>query len=187
MTNTGIFKQLAGALGLVIMLGACDTLMGSSDAQLPCPSVSTLGDAAKITRFIEGPGRDLIDIDFAGKISHLSGKCFYEFDSDTGDQLLRVDIRPEFRMEKGAGNKTNQAQFEYFVSILDDQGNILQKQIFPFTTKYWKNRQFAKDEDGPVELSIQLSGEQSGQSINIFVGFQLTREELDYNRGDSNR
>ncbi len=182
-TSAGYLHRLAGLLLLSLSLSACSAF-DPAEPPPPCPPVSTLGDAAKLTRFMEGPGRDLIDIDFTGQIAHLSGKCFYEYDPETGDGLVRVNIKPEFRIERGAGNKTRTAEFEYFVSILDDQGNVLDKQTFPYSAKYWKNRQTLTDRDSPVELSIPLKDGQVGQDFNIYVGFQLSREELEYNRGD---
>ncbi|MBT4933049.1 MAG: hypothetical protein HOL66_04610 [Rhodospirillaceae bacterium] len=167
----------------LLLLPACTYLPGSENAP-PCPLVSTLGDAEIITRYIDGPGRDLVDLDFTGRISNLSGKCFYEIDDDTGEGVVRVKINTEFKMERGAGNKTREAAFEYFVSLLDGDGNVLDKLSFPFTAKYWKNRYVVTERDAPVELSIPLTGGLTGDDFSIYVGFQLNREELDFNRGN---
>lgn len=176
---------LAGLFGLPFLLSSCDSLgsMTESGAPPPCPPVSSLGEAARITRFVDGPGRDLIDIDFTGRLMKLSGKCFYEWNGDTGGGVVRVEIKPEFKIERGAANRTRTAEFSYFVSIMDDHGNVLSKQNFPYTAKYWKNKTIVKDVDKPVELSIPFTSGQDGQDFNIYVGFQLTAEELDYNRG----
>ena len=76
------------------------------------------------------------------------------------------------------------AAFEYFVSLLDGDGNVLDKLSFPFTAKYWKNRYVVTERDAPVELSIPLTGGLTGDDFSIYVGFQLNREELDFNRGN---
>ena len=184
-TSTGMLSRFAGLMLLSLSIGACSISMFSEKLPpQPCPPVSTLNDAAKITRFIEGPGRDLIDIDFTAEITNLSGKCFFELDSDTGEGLVRVNVKTQFTVERGAGNRDHTASFEYFISILDDQGKILDKQTFPYLGKYWKNKQFLKDPDTPIELTIPLSDGQIGQDFNVYVGFQLSREELEYNRGN---
>ncbi|MBC8268325.1 MAG: hypothetical protein H8E36_06225 [Rhodospirillaceae bacterium] len=169
-------------LAVLLLLSACTGMPGVADPP-PCPLVSTLGDAEIITRYMDGPGRDLIDLDFTGRISKLSGKCFFEIDEDTGEGLVRVEVNTEFKLERGAGNKTREASFDYFVSLLDDQGNVLDKLSFPFTAKYWKNRTTVTEKDAAVELSIPLTGGLTGQDFSIYVGFQLSREELDFNRG----
>ena len=117
----------------------------------------------------------------------MSGKCFYEIDSDTQEGLVRVNVKTEFKIDRGAANKTRQADFQYFVSIIDANGEILDKQVFPYTAKYWKNRLSVKDADAPVELSIPLSGGQTGQDFSIYVGFQMSKEELDFNRAATGR
>jgi hypothetical protein len=182
-TKSKISKLTRPALlaGL-LFLSACTGMPGVADAP-SCPLVSTLGDAEIITRYVDGPGRDLIDLDFTGRISNLSGKCFFEIDSDTGEGIVRVNVNAEFNMERGAGNKTGEASFEYFVSLLDSHGNVLEKLNFPFTAKYWKNRTTLKEKDDPVELTIPLTGGLSSEDFSIYVGFQLSREELDFNRG----
>lgn len=170
----------------LLFLSACTGMPGVAEPP-PCPLVSTLGDAEIITRFVDGPGRDPIDLDFTGRINKLSGKCFFEIDSDTGEGVVRVNVNTEFKMVRGAGNKTRQADFEYFVSVLDGGGNVLEKLIVPFTARYWKNRTFMIGSDDPVDLSIPLTGGRDGSDFSIYVGFQLSREELDFNRGKTDR
>ena len=166
----------------LLFLSACSYLPGGPDPR-PCPVVATLGDAETITHFIDGPGRDLTDLDFTGRINNLKGKCFYEIDSDTGEGVARVTVNTEFKIVRGGGNKTRQANFEYFVSLVDDTGTILDKLIFPYTAEYWKKRTFMIASDDPVELTIPLSGGRVGTDFRIYVGFQLSQEELDSNRG----
>jgi hypothetical protein len=175
-------KYRSVMLAGLLLLSACTTITGADEAP-PCPLVSALGDAETITRFIDGPGRDLIDIDFTGRINNLSGKCFYEIDSDTGEGEARVEIDIEFKLVRGAGNKNHQADFDYFVSVVDEGGAVLSKQTFPFSAQYWKNRSFMIGSDAPIELSIALTGGRSGADFSIYVGFQLSQKEVDFNRG----
>jgi hypothetical protein len=166
----------------LLFLSACTYLPGSQEAP-PCPLVLTLGDAGIITRYIDGPGRDMVDLDFTGRISNLSGKCFYEIDPETGEGEVRLQVNSQFQLTRGAGNKTREATFKYFVSLLDTDGNVLNKMTFPFTAKYWKNRATVKEHDKTVELTIPLKSGLTGEDFSIFVGFQLSREEVDFNRG----
>jgi len=172
----------AAMLAGLLFLSACTGMPGVADPP-PCPLVSTLGDAAKITRFIDGPGRDLIDLDFTGHINKLSGQCFFEIDPDTGEGIVRVNINTEFKMNRGAGNKTREAVFDYFVSLVDANGVVINKLTFPFTAEYWNNRTFMIGSDAPVKLTIPLTGGKTGDDFSIYVGFQLSHEELDFNRG----
>lgn len=174
---------LGGLLSGVLSLSACmEMITGEPAIPEPCPPVLKLADAAELTRFTDGPGRDLIDVDFTARISHISGKCFYERDPDTGDGQVRVTVKTEFKIDRGPANKTHEARFDYFVSLLDEGGRVIDKPLFPYQSKYWKNRQTIRDVDAPVELIIPLRGDQYGTDFTIYVGFQLTQEELDFNK-----
>ena len=85
-------------------------------------------------------------------------------------------------MKRGAANRSQQATFQYFVSVVNDDGHILEKKIFPYSVKFNKNRPWAKDQDSPVELSIPLRAGKTGQDFKVYVGFQLSQEELEFNR-----
>ena len=172
-------------LSFVVLLSGCDTYTGgiiNSDVPMECPQVSVLSDAALITRYVKGSGRDIIDVDFTGKIVGIKGKCSYDFDSDSGEGTVGIDVIAKFKMKRGAANKSRQADFQYFVSIVDDDGNILEKQTFTFSGKYLKNRFSVKKADSPIKLSIPLGGGKTGQDFTVYVGFQLSQEELKFNR-----
>jgi hypothetical protein len=172
-------------LCFLVLLSGCDTYTGgiiNSDVPMECPQVSVLSDAALITRYVKGAGKDIIDVDFTGKIIGIKGKCSYDFDSDTGKGTVGIDVIATFKMKRGAANKSRQADFQYFVTIVDDGGNILEKQTFSFSGKYLKNRFSVKEADSPIKLSIPLGVGKTGQYFTVYVGFQLSQEELKFNR-----
>ena len=179
----------SGLLGLLVLLSGCDILevgpMTNVDAAPECPLVSILSDTALITRYVKGAGKEIIDVDFTGKIVGIKGKCSYDFDSDTGKRMVRIDVTTKFIMERGAANKSRQADFQYFVSVVDNDGNILEKQTFSYSGKYYKNRSLVKGADSPIELSIPLDGDKTGQDFYVYLGFQLSQEELEFNRNQS--
>jgi hypothetical protein len=181
-TQTGMIPI---ALSLVVLLSACDLYMGgitNTDVKLDCPPVSILPEAASITRYAEGAKRTILDVNFSGQIIGFKGKCFYELDPNTGKGTVEINVITKFRIKRGAADRSQQANFQYFVSIVNDDGYILEKQIFPYSVKYNKNRTWAKDEDSPVELSMPLRAGKTGQDYTVYVGFQLSQEELEFNR-----
>ena len=181
-THAGIKSAI---LGMIIMLAGCDTYMGgitNSDVRMECPPVTILSEAASITRYVKGASRSILDVEFTGRVIGIKGKCAYEFDSNTGEGTVEINVITKFKMKRGAANKNRQAGFQYFVSVVNDDGYILEKQIFPYSVKYFKNRTWVKDEDYPVELSVPLRGGKTGQDFTVYVGFQLSEEELEFNR-----
>jgi hypothetical protein len=172
-------------LSLIVLLSACDLYMGgitNTDVKMDCPPVLILPEAASITRYAKGAKRTILDVNFSGQITGIKGKCFYEFDPKTGEGTVEINVLTKFKMKRGAANRSQQANFQYFVSIVNNDGYILEKQIFQYSVQYNKNRTWAKDEDSPVELSIPLRAGKTGQDYTVYVGFQLSQEELELNR-----
>jgi len=148
----------------------------------PCPQATTLDDASHLIRFHKGAGRDLIDVDFEAEIVKLQGSCEYLIDEDTGTGTLLMEASVRFKLVRGPANRTRKAAFDYFVSIVDHTGQIVQKQLFPFEIDFSNNRMQLRKEDAPVELIYPIDTSFRDDDINIFIGIQLTREELDYIR-----
>ena len=170
----------------VVLLSGCDTYMGGitdSDVRMDCPPVKILSEASSITRYTEGTKRTILDVNFSGKITGIKGRCFYEFDSEIGEGTVGINVVTKFKMRRGAANKSQQADFQYFVSVVNNDKKILEKRTFNYSTKFSKKRSWVKDEDSPIELTIPLIGEQTEQkNYTVYVGFQLSQEELEFNR-----
>ncbi len=164
---------------LLIFLAACTS---NQDATLPpCPKATILEDTSTLTRFRDGPGRDLIDVDFTGTIEHLNGSCIFDVDkTDAG--VLNMDVQVEVRVDRGPANQDHQAKFEYFVSILDSAGNVMTKEVFPFGVEFYGNKTTSRDSDAPVSMVIPVTAKQESRDFTVFVGFQLSAEEIRYNR-----
>ena len=170
--------------GIIVLYG-CDTYMGgitNTDVKMECPMVSILPEASSITRYAKGMRRTVLDVDFSGKITGIEGKCFYELNSDTDFGIVTINVITKFKMRRGSANKSQKADFLYFASVVNNQGKVLEKQTFPYSIKFSKNRSWVKNEDSPIELIIPLADENIGQNFTVFVGFQLSQEELEFNR-----
>ena len=165
---------------MLFFLAACST---NKDAPPPaCPKASFLEGTSTLTRFRDGPGRDLIDVDFTGNLEGLNGSCQYNIDSDTGAGVLNMDVQINVRADRGPANRDHIAKFNYFVSILDANGKILNKKIFPFSVRFDGNKTIVQDTDAPVTMAIPITAKQGHQDFSIYAGFQLSPEEIRYNR-----
>lgn len=179
--NRILLRTATGPLmvAVLLVLAACAS---EQDTALPtCPKATVLDGASTLTRFQEGPGQDLIDVNFTGKIEHLAGSCVYDIDRD-GIGVLKMDVRVEVRVDRGPANRDRVTEFEYFVSVLDARGTVIAKEIFPFGIKFSNNNTTAKQGDAPVSLNIPITANQGSGDFSVFVGFQLTPDQIRYNR-----
>ena len=60
--------------------------------------------------------------------------------------------------------------------------NILNKGDFKVAVDFPKTRSRRLVTDAPIKLEIPIAKGQTGAEYGIFIGYQLTHEELQYNR-----
>ncbi len=172
--------RLAGVLGLaMLLLAGC----ASEDKKMKvCPRVAVLSEAGRITRFQPGPGQDILDIDFQGDIGDIVSACEYP-EVKNGMRRVNVQLAPVFVFTRGAANDEATINFTYFVSVVRDE-QILMKEEFPAQTQFAPNRArvIVQDDDPPISIDIPLPYKAAEYEYEVLVGFQLTPEELAYNR-----
>jgi len=174
------------AAGLVLAgCGAYDSMRASllgKEKILACPRVSVLPEGATLTKFRSGPGRDIIDIVYQGEIRDVLRSCEYDIDDDTNAGTVAVDLSLVIGAERGAADRERQAKFTYFVAVTDGEKTVLNKTAFDAKVEFPGNRSRVTLTDAAVNLNIPLKSGQSGLEFEIIVGFQMSREEMEFNR-----
>ncbi len=183
MTSLGTAAGIPGraAAILVLAVAAC-TVFQEEEPPPPCPRISILADAATITKFRPGPGSDLIDVLYEGVVTKVTGRCAYASDGKRANRTLSVEVALVIGAARGPANRDGQAAFDYFVGITDSSRTVLNKEGFGLQVAFPGNRNRLVVADDPVTLEIPVKAGQSGQDFEIFVGVQLSREELEFNR-----
>ncbi len=179
-----VFASVALAL-VVASCSAYNNIFGNGDVPFSCPDISMMPDTDTLTMFREGGGKDIIDVDFEGKITSIKGSCTGDVNEDTNEGTLTVQVSVGVDLSRGPANKDHRVSFDYFVAVADSSKNILNKKIFGVDAEFpgnFTNISWTDYPDNPVVLNIPLKAGQDGGGFNIFVGFQLTREALKYNR-----
>jgi hypothetical protein len=169
-----IRNVLIAGVGVVALAGC--TLL-EKDLIYRCPAVFILEDAKALTRFKAGLGRDITDILFDAEIVNFQGDCGY----DANDSLIDVNLLVEIQVERGAANSSKNLTFDYFVAIPTFQSRPEGKQILPVTGSFKEKmtKLVYRDE---LSMKIPISNPVEGEALEIVLGFQLTPEELNFNR-----
>lgn len=185
----GLLTRLTLVLVLAVALSGCtgtkrffSGMFGKNAPLLPCPRTFVHGDGEKLTKFRPGPGRDLTDVMFEGEINDFRLVCEHEIDDDTRAGTLSLELTVVMVMERGPAVEKREAVYEYFVTLTDTKDEVLQKQLFGASARFEGNVTRFVFTDEPIVLKIPLKAGQSGKDFNIVIGFQLTREELEFNR-----
>ena len=163
-------RGLLGLAALGILLAAC----AEDGPPPPCPPVVRVPDAARLIRFVP-QGRDLTDIVFEANIRNLALIC--EYDEDAIEAAMAVEIFAA----PGPANVDQKARLDYFVAIATRDQKILARETFDMDIVFpGKLRGLVAVEE--IAQRIPLRPGQSGADYVVYVGIELTREELRYNQ-----
>lgn len=164
-----------------------------------CPGLAVLRDAATITKFRPGGGRGEADIVYQGEITDAKISCLHDlrkrkltgnFMTDllaSGAPLppvgtMKMEITVIMRATTGPAARPGPISMPYFVSVTDAQKNVLNKGAFEVAVDFPRTRSRRLVTDAPIKLEIPIAKGQTGAEYGVFIGYQLTREELQYNR-----
>jgi len=141
-----------------------------------CPEVGILGEAADVTRFRPGPGRDLTDVTLDARITGVEGSC------TARRGRMEIELAMSIDATRGPAAAARADQLSYFVAVTDQQRNILNKQVFQTAVRFPSGQNRATLMDEGARLTLAVSPERPSWSYTILVGFQLDEGELAYNR-----
>ncbi|MSO84615.1 MAG: hypothetical protein EXR02_01750 [Rhodospirillales bacterium] len=168
-------------VGLGLLLAACGLFTKKEPPPGPCSRAVILGDAEHMVQFRDGPGRDILDISYSGRLIRIFADCEYEMNKDrTGVMSVRVYLAIE--AERGPVNRDRIASYRYFVTLTDAQREPVSKNVFDLAAQFPGNVTRMVLTDDTVEMKVPIGAGQSGKNFTIFVGFQLSDEQLEFNR-----
>lgn len=165
----------------ILLVAGCSNDEDEDNA--PCPEAKVLAEPSELTRFTEGEGQDPTDILFEARMMRVTGECSYDLDG--GD----IEIELELLMDviRGAALDDNEVRFSYFVAVaewLPDGGSepeIRSRETFPVETGIPGGRRGLRYRD-LLEVTIPRPDDRDVRNYVLYLGFELTPEELSYNR-----
>jgi hypothetical protein len=87
----------------------------------------------------------------------------------------------QFIATRGPADRTRKAPFSYFVAIADNDDNVLARQNFD-TTIAFPGTQTRNGVEEDIDQLIPIKTGQQGSDFHIYIGFNLTPEEIAYNQ-----
>jgi len=169
----------AAVCAALLALSGCKIFV--KDDPPPCPRISVVEDASKLIRFTNG-GHDANAIESTAEITRYRGTCFYDKDEKT----MQVSVTVGFDAFAGPAFVPGPHRVDYFVAIPAFNGPE-GKKIFPLKLDIPQDPKGKHIDDGDVTISFPVKDIKKLEAYEIFVGFQLSPEELDFNRKHDHR
>jgi hypothetical protein len=175
-----LFSGLGRALvpaALALALGGCSIFQGKGLP--PCPDVAVLADAAKFTQFRPGEGRDITDIVLQGEITGFHGSCAYN--KDRGQLTLTLQVQMVFTLGPAAANRD--VKTAYFIAVPSFYPKPEAKKVMPVNFTFANAADHIRITDNEVDVILPAKDlAKDIDKLGVYVGFQLDKTELDYNR-----
>ena len=166
---------------VLLVLAACQLV--SKGPPPPCPAIVIVQDAAEVTQFLPGLGRDLTDVTLEVEVADFRGFC----ETDIGnDGAVEVELEILMVATRGPAAKSRESGVRYFVAIADQEENVLARAEFETAITFESNRnriEFTEE----LAQRIPLRSGKLGDDFSVFVGFVLTEEDLEFNRNKRGR
>jgi hypothetical protein len=166
-----------------ISLAACDSIpLMEKDIVLQCPDYFVLEDAASLTKFRDGPGRDITDVEVRAQIGEMSLGCLSNIDNDTNSGKMVIEIAPVVAAEMGPANKTQTATLPYFVVVTDPNKNILYREPLTMEISFKGNKTQIVILPPPTKVELPITPNIRNDYYRIYSGFELTKDQVEFNR-----
>lgn len=173
-------RAIGRQMGLLLASGvAAAAVAGCTPTGFPpaCPQLSLIDGASSLLRLAgNGTQSDIRNLVLAAKIEAVPASCRF-----SGAHGVAATLRVQFTVERGPAATSRDVSMRYFVAaaqgktILDEQDYVV-KGTFP------PNVDRMTLEGQPIDLLFPVGASGSVAGYHIYVGFRLTKAELDANR-----
>jgi hypothetical protein len=144
----------------------------------PCPLMGVLYDTARVVQFSEPNSQRYANISFTGEMQGVRGLCRYvEADPIT----MSMDIDMAFG--RGPAATSDRQTYRYWVAVTRRGRAPIEKVYFELNVRFPRGEQVVNVRERIEEIVIPRANEEiSGENFEILVGFDLTPEQLQFNR-----
>ena len=175
-----IWAVLAASLALA--LSACasngDEQQASKDDQNvgPCPLMGVLYDASRMVEF-KGPEERMANVGFTGEMRGVSGLCRY-----VGSDPITMNLTVDMAFGRGPAAGADRHTYRYWVAVARRDVAPIFKQYYEVDVDFGgRDRTELSQEIRKITIP-RANATTSGVNFEILVGFDLTPEQLAFNR-----
>ena len=175
-------------LAAILPLGGCESLGLSTpdpetvvDIGPPCPATAVLSDAVSVTKLRPGATGlgNPADIAYSAEMSQARLDCDY----DENANRLTIDLNFQVRATRGpaAPGQAGDPQLDFFVAVVDLDDNVVAKTVY-HGQAILGGRPTNTYTQSVNNFTVTLMMDRRPADYQLLTGFQLTPDELAYNR-----
>lgn len=157
-----------------------DRLVGSDTRPNvgPCPLMGVLYDNARIVDFAAPNQIRYSNIEFTGEMQGVRGLCRY-----VGADPITMSIDVEMAFGRGPAATSDRQTYRYWVAVARRGRAPIEKVYFDIDVRWPRGEAVVTRTETIERIVIPRANEEiSGENFEILVGFELTPEQLQFNR-----
>ncbi len=171
-----LLKRLLPLLPVTLLLAGCGPggMFSDEKPAAGCPVAGALEEAMQVVRFTPGSDKAPTDLVFAAQFARVGRTCYFD------EKEAQIDIALMIEVRRGPANAEAEAPLTYFVAVLDPEDKVVLRQPFKAVVKF-QNRDTRVSYVDQFGVVIDL-GKFRPSDFRVYVGFEMTPDELAYNR-----
>jgi hypothetical protein len=179
LSRFSLSRSLSPCALLAAALPSLAACAGTASFPPACPEVAIDRDLRDLTHY--RPGRtgeagDLSDLVLDARIASFSGSCA------AGDEgQLTTTLAVTVELTRGPAARSHIESLPLFLAVARGDA-ILDKQVYPLQPSFPPNTDRVRLTSSPITLSLPVGRDRNGSVYQVWIGFQLTPQELALNR-----
>lgn len=160
--------------------GIVSRMFGASEDKRnpgPCPLIGVLYESSRLVEF-RAPGERLANVGFTGEINGVRGLCAY-----SGAKPIDVNLEIEMSFGRGPMATEETRTYRYWVAVTRTNVGPITKEYFDVQVKFPRGASVVRHTEQIKRISIpRANADVAGTAFEVLVGFELTPEQLAFNR-----
>lgn len=151
---------------------------GANEANAgPCPLLGVLYDSSRLVEF-KGGGERFANVAYTGELRGVRGLCRY-----TGANPIEMSLEIDMAFGKGPAAENSSRVYRYWVAVTRSNMAPIEKQYFDVKVDFPRGEDRMAGSEKIERIVIPRANDTiSGANFEILVGFDLTPEQIAFNR-----
>jgi hypothetical protein len=157
-----------------------DRMIGNDDRPNagPCPLMGVLYDSARVVDFAQANNQRYANIEFTGEMQGVQGLCRY-----VAADPIAMSIEIDMAFGRGPAATSDRQTYRYWVAVARRGRAPIEKAYFDVDVRFPRGEAVVTRREQIERIVIPRANEDiSGENFEILVGFELTPEQLQFNR-----
>lgn len=144
----------------------------------PCPLAGVLYDSSRLVAF-EGPGVErYASITHTGELTGVRGLCRY-----VDDNPITMTLEIDMAFGRGPASTSDRQTYRYWIAVARRGRVPIEKVYFDVDVRFPRGQAVVTHTEEIERIEIpRANAEVSGENFEVLVGFDLTPEQLQFNR-----